>query len=85
VCGRTEWTLSGRRNPERIITGEGRGAFPAIAGEFPISKIENATQLPAIDIKAWATACGADHEIPDLIAQVRNIDSMYTEWRRLET
>jgi hypothetical protein len=50
-----------------------------------ISKIENATQLPTIDdIKAWATACGASHEIEDLVAQVRNIDSMYTEWRRLE-
>ncbi|GGP06586.1 hypothetical protein LDL08_16750 [Nonomuraea glycinis] len=35
MCGRTEWTLSGRRNPERIITGEGRGAFPAIAEELP--------------------------------------------------
>lgn len=50
-----------------------------------ISKIENATQLPsADDIKAWAKSCGAEHEIPDLMAQVRNIDSMYTEWRRLE-
>jgi hypothetical protein len=50
-----------------------------------ISKIENGTQLPSIDdIKSWATACGAEEEIPDLVAQLRNIDTMYTEWRRLE-
>jgi transcriptional regulator with XRE-family HTH domain len=50
-----------------------------------ISKIENGVQIPSVeDIEAWAVACGAQDEIPDLIAQVRNIDSMYTEWRRLE-
>ncbi|MFC5832254.1 helix-turn-helix domain-containing protein [Nonomuraea insulae] len=50
-----------------------------------ISKIENAAQLPTVeDLRAWATACGAEGEIPDLIARVRGIDAMYTEWRRLE-
>jgi hypothetical protein len=74
-------TIDGQRmTGDRLATAmgwEGRKAR--------ISKIENGTQLPTIDdIKAWATACGASHEIEDLVAQVRNIDSMYTEWRRLE-
>ncbi|MGW0806808.1 helix-turn-helix domain-containing protein [Nonomuraea sp. NPDC002799] len=68
--------LTGERLAE-LMGWEGRKAR--------ISKIENGTQLPSVeDIRAWATACGAEQEIPDLIAQVRDIDSMYTEWRRLE-
>lgn len=36
------------------------------------------------DIRAWCAACGADDQVPDLIAASRAVDSMYTEWRRME-
>src|SRR5205823_5068255 len=34
------------------------------------------------DLRAWCRACGAVDHIPDLIASVRAIDSMYIEWQR---
>jgi hypothetical protein len=77
-----------RTNPPRgnALTGDQLAEAMGWPGRKPrISKIENGTQLPTIDdIKAWATACGAEDEIPNLIAQVKGIDSMYTEWRRAE-
>ncbi|MFC5183457.1 helix-turn-helix domain-containing protein [Actinomadura harenae] len=51
-----------------------------------ISRIENAVQpVTQADIQMWCTACNADERAPDLIAALRNIDSAYVEWRRLET
>lgn len=48
-----------------------------------ISRIENGSQAPSEDnIKAWCRACNAERQIPDLIATVRAIESMYLEWRR---
>ena len=35
------------------------------------------------DIRAWATVCGAEDEIPDLIATARAVDAAYMEWRRI--
>ncbi|MCH0538440.1 helix-turn-helix transcriptional regulator [Streptomyces sp. MUM 203J] len=35
------------------------------------------------DIRAWCTACGAEDQIPDLIAASRNAESMYVEWRQI--
>jgi transcriptional regulator with XRE-family HTH domain len=50
-----------------------------------VSKIEHAAQLPnENDIRVWCRVCDAEEYVVDLIAAVRNIDSMYTEWRRLE-
>jgi transcriptional regulator with XRE-family HTH domain len=50
-----------------------------------VSKIENNKQLPTeADIRAWCRACDAESHIVDLVANLRNIDSLYTEWRRLE-
>jgi len=52
--------------------------------EAKTSRIESAKQAPSeADIQAWCRACGADREIPDLIAASRAADSMYIEWRRL--
>ncbi|WP_248964878.1 helix-turn-helix domain-containing protein [Sphaerisporangium perillae] len=49
-----------------------------------VSKIENAAQTPnENDIRVWCRVCDAEEYVVDLIAAVRNIDSMYTEWRRL--
>ncbi|GLW12303.1 transcriptional regulator [Microtetraspora sp. NBRC 13810] len=50
-----------------------------------ISKIENGTQMPSeADIREWCRICGNDSYVVDLIANARNIDSLYTEWRRLQ-
>ncbi|MGH3937217.1 MAG: helix-turn-helix domain-containing protein [Pseudonocardiaceae bacterium] len=48
-----------------------------------ISKLEHGAQAPSKqDIRVWCGACHAEDEIPDLIATVRAIESMYVEWQR---
>ncbi len=48
-----------------------------------ISKLEHGTQTPTeADMRAWCQACGANDQIPDLVATVRAIESMYVEWQR---
>ncbi|MGH7928152.1 MAG: helix-turn-helix domain-containing protein, partial [Candidatus Binatia bacterium] len=48
-----------------------------------VSKLEHGTQNPSEeDLRAWCSACEAGDQIPDLIATVRTIESMYVEWRR---
>lgn len=48
-----------------------------------VSKLEHGTTNPTEDdIQAWCRACGAEDQIPDLIATARAIESMYTEWQR---
>lgn len=48
-----------------------------------ISKLEHGTQAPSEhDIKTWCRACNAEDHVPDLIATVRAIESMYIEWQR---
>lgn len=49
-----------------------------------ISKIEYGKQAPTEgDIQLWCHHCHAPDHIADLIATVRNIEAMYTEWRRV--
>ena len=48
-----------------------------------VSKLEHGTQNPSEDdLHKWCKACGATHQLPDLMATVRTIESMYVEWRR---
>ena len=48
------------------------------------SRIESAKQAPSEDdIRAWCRVCGAEREVPDLIAASRAADLMYVEYRRL--
>lgn len=48
-----------------------------------ISKIEYGKQTPTEhDIVLWCQHCGAPDQIDDLVATVRNIETMYVEWRR---
>jgi transcriptional regulator with XRE-family HTH domain len=48
-----------------------------------ISRIENGTQMPTErNIRDWCAACGAEEQIPDLIATARSVDSAYLEWAR---
>ncbi|MFD9394792.1 helix-turn-helix domain-containing protein [Streptomyces sp. NPDC060000] len=47
------------------------------------SRIENARTPPSPqDIRAWTRACRAEDQAEDLIAQSRNAESQYVEWRR---
>lgn len=49
-----------------------------------ISKIEYGRQTPSEDdVRLWCRNTAAESQIPDLIAAVRNIESMYVEWRRM--
>jgi transcriptional regulator with XRE-family HTH domain len=48
-----------------------------------LSKIEHGVQSPADkDIQDWCRACGAEEQIPDLIATARVVESAYLEFRR---
>jgi transcriptional regulator with XRE-family HTH domain len=48
------------------------------------SRIESAKQAPSEDdMRVWCRVCGAERDVPDLIAASRAADSMYIEWRRL--
>jgi transcriptional regulator with XRE-family HTH domain len=48
-----------------------------------VSKLENGVQPPTDeDIQEWCSACGADEQIPDLIATARVVESAYLEFRR---
>lgn len=62
----------------------GRALAQLIGAHFTkVSRIENGGQTPSDEyIRAWCTACSAQDQIPDLIASVRAIESMYLEWRR---
>ncbi|NNJ60963.1 MAG: helix-turn-helix domain-containing protein [Dactylosporangium sp.] len=49
-----------------------------------VSKLEYGKQTPAeTDIEVWCQHCSATDQIADLIAAVRNIETMYVEWRRM--
>jgi len=62
----------------------GRALAEAIGCHYTrVSRIEHGGQIATEQyIKALCHACGADDQIPDLIASVRVIESMYLEWRR---
>lgn len=48
-----------------------------------VSRIENGGQTPSeAEIRTWCAVCHAEDQVPDLIASVRAIESMYLEWRR---
>jgi transcriptional regulator with XRE-family HTH domain len=48
-----------------------------------VSKLEHGVQNASEeDIRTWCEQCHAHDQIPDLVATVRSIDTMYVEWRR---
>lgn len=50
-----------------------------------VSRLQSATTPPSDDdIRAWCRACGAEDQLPDLLAANRTADSMYLEWRRVQ-
>jgi transcriptional regulator with XRE-family HTH domain len=49
-----------------------------------VSKIEHGRSMPSVaDIEKWCFHCGAETQIPDLIAAARGIEKMYVELKRL--
>ncbi|MFJ3787950.1 helix-turn-helix domain-containing protein [Kitasatospora sp. NPDC090091] len=49
------------------------------------TRLQKAEAAPSdSDIRAWCTACGAEAQIPELIAASRSAASMYMEWKRLQ-
>jgi transcriptional regulator with XRE-family HTH domain len=62
----------------------GRALAAATGQHFTrVSKIENGVQAPTDDdIRNWCRACGADDQVPDLIATRRVVESAYLEFRR---
>ena len=48
-----------------------------------VSKLEHGVQAPSDqDIRDWCQACGAEEQVPDLIATARAVESAYLEFRR---
>lgn len=49
-----------------------------------VSRIEYGKQTPTdADLRAWCTHARADEQLPDLIANLRNVEASYLEWRRM--
>ena len=64
------------------LTGQ---AVAAATGQHftRVSRIENGVQAPTErNIRDWCTTCGAQDQIPDLIATARAVESAYLEWAR---
>ncbi|MGH3886714.1 MAG: helix-turn-helix domain-containing protein [Pseudonocardiaceae bacterium] len=48
-----------------------------------VSRIENGAQAPTErNIRDWCAACGAEDQIPDLVATAQSVQSAYLEWAR---
>jgi hypothetical protein len=62
-------------------------AFSEAAGwhEAKTSRIERIQKHPSEDdLRAWCRACDAEDQLPQLIAELRQVDSMWLDWRRTE-
>src|SRR5437868_13829483 len=63
-------------------------ALAALAGwhEAKTSRIEHGEKQPSEeDITIWAQVCGVPGLLPDLIAELRAVDSAWLDWRRAES
>jgi transcriptional regulator with XRE-family HTH domain len=48
-----------------------------------VSRIENGAQAPTErNIRDWCAACGAEDQIPDLVATAQSVETAYLEWVR---
>lgn len=78
-------SLAGRLKEIRLDAGLTGSQLAGRCGwhHAKTSRIENAKTPPsAADIRAWCRECGVEGEAADIVAQSRNAESMYTEWRR---
>ena len=77
--------LGARLREIRKDAGLTARALAAATGQHytRVSKIENGVQAPSDDdIRDWCRACGAEEQVPDLIATARAVESAYLEFRR---
>jgi transcriptional regulator with XRE-family HTH domain len=77
--------LSARLRELRRGAGLTGRALALVTGQHytRVSKLEHGIQQPTdSDIREWCRACGADDEIPDLLATLRAVESAYVEFRR---
>ncbi|WP_103958179.1 DUF5753 domain-containing protein [Nonomuraea solani] len=71
----------------RLDAGLNARALAALAGwhEAKTSRIENAKKQPSeSDLAAWVQACGVPGLLPELVAELRAVDSAWLDWRRAE-
>ena len=77
--------LGARLREIRKDAGLSARALAAPTGQHftRVSKLEHGVQAPSgQDIRDWCQACGAEEQIPDLIATARAVESAYLEFRR---
>jgi hypothetical protein len=77
--------LGARLREIRKDAGLSARALAAATGQHftRVSKIEHGVQAPSDqDIRGWCRACGAEGQVPDLIATARAVQSAYLEFRR---
>jgi transcriptional regulator with XRE-family HTH domain len=77
--------LGARLREIRKDAGLSARALAAETGQHftRVSKLEHGVQAPSDkDIHDWCRACGAEEQIPDLIATARVVQSAYLEFRR---
>src|SRR5215472_7105552 len=82
---RAQEALGARMREIRLDAGLSARALAAATGQHftRVSKIEHGVQAPSDrDIRDWCRACGADDQVPDLIATARAVQSAYLEFRR---
>lgn len=78
--------LGGRLRDIRKDAGLTARAVSRSVGWVPskVSKLERGQQTPTdSDIRTWCRACGAEDQIADLIASLRNVEAAYLEWRQM--
>jgi transcriptional regulator with XRE-family HTH domain len=79
--------LADRLRDIRLDAGLSARALATAAGwhEAKTSKIEHGKQQPTeADLRAWCAVCSAAGLLPELIAELRSVDSMWLDWRRAE-
>src|SRR5205823_12320939 len=77
-------TLGHRLRDLRKDAGLSGRVLAVLAGwqSSKISKIEYGKQTPTEnDIEVWCRHCDALEQVPYLVATVRNIETMYIDWR----
>jgi transcriptional regulator with XRE-family HTH domain len=79
--------LANRLQEVRLDAGLTARALSTAAGwhEAKTSRIEHAKQQPSeADVRAWCYVCSAPKLIPEFIAELRAVNSMWLDWRRAE-
>lgn len=79
--------LAVRLREIRVEAGLTASALASAAGwhRTKVSKLEHSATMPsAEDIRTWCRLCGAEDQAAELVSSLVAVDTMWTEWRRLE-